>query len=353
MAIEIRLLKDDESALANNFFNEIYRSHRSMEDFRWEFIDGPKGKAIYVIAVDTDETSFVKVVGIQCAIPLELASVDGKTILTAKSEDTLVHPGYRGQKIFERMYERLFDECRKAGVKYIWGFTPALKAFERLGFEVPFKASQALLVLKPWTAYKHLVSLNPENRIRDKLKIFGLAILSYANSCKRLFIGPTNGLSETKPADKKSTIKNFYSPSSLHFLHQDDAYLNWRLIQHPLRDTYKNFVDANRSEADILVSIRKDVGNVEQIMFASTLSAAEKLKYLRKIVDVFSQHHVSVVRFLAFENNAAMKEQITLLEKLGFVHLRRGNYFVWKSLGENTISVASVFFSRLFTQGIT
>src|SRR6478609_6485041 len=115
MPITIRLLQDHEVELANIFFNKVYQTNRPIENFKWEFLNGPFGKAIYTIAVDDSTTTHTKIVGIQCAIPIELISSKGKIVLTAKSEDTLVDPSYRGQKIFERMYELLFEECKKAG----------------------------------------------------------------------------------------------------------------------------------------------------------------------------------------------------------------------------------------------
>jgi GNAT superfamily N-acetyltransferase len=179
MAIEIRLLQDDELYFANRFFNETYKTNRSDKDFTWEFLNGPAGKALYVAAIDTAVTDRLKIVGIQCAIPLEMMCNDGTIILTAKSEDTLVDPAYRGQKLFERMYDLLFQASRDRGIKYIWGFTPAVKAFERIGFEIPFQASQALLVKRPLEASKYLSSLNAKNKRLDRLKILLLCFASY------------------------------------------------------------------------------------------------------------------------------------------------------------------------------
>jgi len=185
MAIQMKLLKDEELPLANQFFNDVYKTNRSFETFRWEFIDGPFGKAIYVGAID-DTFPQTKVVGIQCAIPIELISTSGKIVLTAKSEDTLVDPSYRGQKIFEKMYDVLFEESKKAGIKYIWGFTPAEKAFSRIGFDIPFKTQQALAVTQPMNAYRYLASLNTQNKRKQKIQIFGLSALTWM---KTLFTG--------------------------------------------------------------------------------------------------------------------------------------------------------------------
>jgi GNAT superfamily N-acetyltransferase len=356
MAIEIRLLAESENELANKFFNEVYRTNRTIENFQWEFIQGPRGKAIYVVAIDTLEKSFVKIVGIQCAIPLELMSVDGRYILTAKSEDTLVHPGYRGQKLFEKMYDLLFEECKKAGIKYIWGFTPALKAFERLGFEAPFKTTQALLVFKPIKAFRHLKNLNPANKFLDEFKIFVLMIVSCIVGLKRLFIKTASmPLEEVIPSSKEDIVKTFYAQkSNLYFLRMNDAYLNWRLLKNPFGNTYKNFRNENPKvpAADILINVRAELSYIEQMLFSSTVNSSERLHLVKSALNKLEKTGTPAVRVLCFNNNVEMMNQIRLLKKAGFLHLERGNYFVWKPLDESRlISPGDIFFSRLFTQG--
>jgi GNAT superfamily N-acetyltransferase len=354
MAIEIQLLKETEATLANNFFNDIYKAERTIENFRWEFFNGPNGKAIYVIAIDTDETNFRKIVGIQCAIPIEFMKSDGTCVLTAKSEDTLVHPDYRGQKLFERMYAVLFDECRKAGIHYIWGFTPAKKAFERLGFEIPFSTSQALLVFKPFKAFSHLVKLNSKNKLIDKIKISGLTIVSFLAGLKRSFI--VEGKISWQAADLKSKegiIQTFYKNTSRYFLRQNDAYLQWRLEKNPFGNQYKNFQSGNPvAEADVLINTRAEISYIEQVLFSQTLTERQKLQIIRKTIDTIKNTGACAIRVLCFPNNDDMQDQINLLKKTGFVYLERGDHFVWKQLGQdNLIDVKDVFFSRLFTQG--
>ena len=108
MTVSVRLLRQGEERLANDMFNRIYHSDRSIEDFEWEFIKGPFGKSIYVVAVESDG-DLIKIIGIQCAIPMELVR-NGEVLLTAKSEDTLIDPSFRGMRIFEKMFDLLFED---------------------------------------------------------------------------------------------------------------------------------------------------------------------------------------------------------------------------------------------------
>lgn len=354
MAIEIRQLKDSELALANDFFNSIYQTKRSFENFSWEFINGPEGKAIYIGALDTDAGN--SIVGIQCAIPLALMDTKGNSILTAKSEDTLVDPAYRGQKIFERMYDVLFEECKKAGIKYIWGFTPALKAFERIGFQAPFHSRQGLLAFSPIKTYFFLKNLNSKNKLIDKFKIMALSFGSMLIGLKRIFV--TSSAYEVKKIElnsKTELIKKLYGDSKYFFINQDLKYQQWRLIQNPFGNNYTNYQFLNKENnviSDVLINVRENVSYIEQLYFHNGLKEEHKKQILKTIVIEIRKSKAPFIRTLCFNTNEELQSQISLLKTIGFTILDRGNYFVWKSLeSQNSITPEKLFITRLFTQG--
>lgn len=351
MAVTVRLLTDNELPLANDFFNRIYKTNRSLKNFEWEFVNGPAGKAIYVGAVDATTGS---VVGIQCAIPLEFIKSDGTIVLTAKSEDTLVDPAYRGQKLFERMYELLFSECKNAGIKYIWGFTPALKAFERIGFSAPFRTSQALLSVNPLRAYKHLSNLNTSNKFKDKFKIFGLSWLSFIKQAGRTGGDGKILLKESAHYDKDEILKSFYGDGHFFFVRQNTSYNQWRLELNPFGNEYHTllFEKNGNTVADAIVNVRSGVSYIEQVLFSKHLSDTECTSVIRQLIQFLRSKQTPLIRALCFAHNEDGKRMIRLLKKAGFTYLDRGNYFVWKSLDVNeAVSVPSLFLSRLFTQG--
>src|SRR6185295_7655042 len=102
MNIRIRLMVDSDTKSVNEVYNKAYGNIRPDSFFNWEFIDSPWGKAIYVIAEDLDKQGN-KIIGTQSAIPIVMTDGE-KELLTGKSEDTFVHPDYRGQKLFDKMY---------------------------------------------------------------------------------------------------------------------------------------------------------------------------------------------------------------------------------------------------------
>lgn len=354
MAIEIRLLKEDEIALANDFFNSIYKTNRSLDNFKWEFVNGPSGPAVYVVAIDDSITTQKRIVGIQCAIPIELSDAKGNIILTAKSEDTLVDPAYRGQKIFERMYELLFDECRKAGIKFIWGFTPAKKAFERIGFEIPFQAHQGLMVFNPFRSYSHLSKLNPQNKLIDKVKITGLTFLSMITSIKLSFIASLKlRIEEVSMNSVMENIRAYNPHSKLYFLNMNKEYLDWRIARNPYHNQYENYqvYSNDKFRAEVIVNFREHgLSYIESIHFADHVSHEHRKGILLAIVKQMRKRS-KFIRLLCFGTNEELQLQEDFFRQCGFVILKRGGHFVWKSLTETKLDPNNLYLTRLFTQG--
>lgn len=359
MSVEIRKLRPEELPLANDFFNRIYGSARTFDDFKWEFMDGPAGPAVYVGAIDTSVKDTLKVVGIQCAIPLWMRTPEGQEILTAKSEDTLVDPDYRGQAIFDRMYQLLFEECRTIGIKYVWGFTPAFKPFVKVGFQLNFKSSQLLFVQRPVSAFHYLASLNPKNTAMDRFKIFGLSLLSKALTLKAALHVNRGRL--TVQVESNSGIANEYSvahdasSNGLLRLMENKAFLHWRMVENPLTD-YRRLIFRNPAAemvADVIISHRKHVGYIERMIFDSSLSAAEKKEVVIHSLKVLEELKLPLVRFLGFEGNEVNRSELQLLSEVGFFKVNRGNWFVWKCLDDDfKHRPEDVFLNRLFSQGV-
>src|SRR5690606_2486804 len=328
------------------------KTNRSIADFNWEFMEGPWGPAIYVIAVDESETRYTKVVGIQCAIPIELKSSGGKVLRTAKSEDTLVDPAYRGQKIFERMYDLLFESCRQAGIQYIWGFTPARKAFERIGFEIPFMANQALLALNPVKSYRYLSALNPANRAVDKMKIAALSLLSRLTAMKAGTLPSSPDISFR--AEDIAPIDDIVGNTpDLYYLNMDRRYVEWRMVRNPFGNDYRTyrFYHQEKPVANAIINLRKNgIGYLEQVLFLNEPPVLHRKIVIRQLVDLMRKE-AHTIRVLCFDVNDALKSQQELLATCSFTLLKLGSFSVWKADGPPDVRPTQLFLSRLFTQG--
>lgn len=360
--ISYDLLEESEINRVNDFYNRIYGEKRTNENFFWEFFSGPAGKAIYIVAKDVNSN---QIVGTQCAIPLFLANNQGKKILSAKSEDTLIDPKYRGQNIFENMYTLLFEECKKSDIQCIWGFTSAKKPFNKVGFDTPFAHSQSLLVQNIPQSYAYLSTLNLKNKITDKLKIFGLTVLSKLISVKTFLsinpilngytikIGTKNEIDDLNPLLISANSNN----KDIFFIFQDMEYLNWRIKNNPNHNKIYNFCFFNNGKivSNIIFNLHKgNVWYLVQSLFDKNISDFHKIQMLTySIKHLNKKENIALIRSWNFQNTPIGLSEILILKKSGFIHLNRGIYLVWKNLNtKENIKPENFLLSRMATQGV-
>ena len=370
MSLEIRLLRDDEHQKAVDFYNsaksvdhKIQRDKRNYDGFEWEFMNGPFGKAIYVVAVEILPDGLQKIVGTQCAIPIMMCDSKGNKILSAKPEDTYLditaQLKYRKRDILGEMFELLVTECKKIEIHFFWGFTMVTSTFKRVGFSTPFTSFHGLLVSSPISAYKYLSKRNPNNRPIDLVKIFGLSIVSYFLGLKRKFILSSSDL---KVIDKEINNELFYKDTknqysgTFYSIFQTDEYLSWRIFQNPSGIQYKLLQFKDRTEnyvGEIIYSYKEQVAFIDQMAFCATASPKTKGQAISlALCDILKNKEISIIRFAGYKHNSINMSEISLLEKFGFLFINKGTYFVFRNISDMDIKPEQIILSRLYTQGI-
>ncbi len=121
-----------------------YYPYRDVEVLKWQFFD-PELPAESVLIGAFDGSTLI---GTQAFIPIK-AWWDGREILVAQSELTLLLPQYRGGRIFKKLYDAGVEICEEEGFSCILGFTTALKPFASVGFSILGPLYVELLVLSP------------------------------------------------------------------------------------------------------------------------------------------------------------------------------------------------------------
>jgi hypothetical protein len=348
--IVIRLLGEGDIRQVNALYQKAYQIDRSNEKFKWEYQQGPAGRAIYVVAVDPETN---RVVGTQCAIPLYVTNASGERILTAKSEDTLVDSGYRGRNIFERMYALLFDECRKARIVAIWGFTYAIKPFRKLGFDIPFHCDFGLIAFNFTGAYKYFEGLKDKRSLAEKIKIAGLMAASRMKYILRIVSASIEGYKMSN--DMQVSLEDLIpSERGVFFLLHDLKFLGWRLRDNPYpnKHLYYSLVDdSGKQTASVICSHSGNVAYIMHMFFAPELPEQTKEHFLNAVVGDLSRK-TTVLRFWGFIHNDTGRREVELLKKAGFVFTNQGISFVWKKLDEtSSLNVNNFALSRMAAQG--
>lgn len=353
--IEVRLARDDEYERINDLYNKAYGNIRPFQHFRWEFMDGPAGKAIYIIAVDKDKD---QIVATQCAIPLYMSGPAGERILTAKSEDTYVDPAYRGLKIFDRLYEVLFKECKAAGIQTIWGFTYALKPFRKVGFDIPYSQLQGVYVNDIMKAYGILAGLNAENKLKQKLMIAGLCIASRLKAVVSSTATDGYTIHEELIRDKASAYPKQEWQNGTYTLWQDATYTQWRITDNPYPNEYHELTISRpdgTAVANVLVNVRRNgSGYIEQIILRDGTTAADVKAAARAAIAHLKKAGVSLIRFWGFDYNEPLRREVSILEGCGFIFIRKGTGFVWYDYNKDNAAMIDpmrIHISRIYTQG--
>ncbi|MEY4602868.1 MAG: hypothetical protein RIT43_160 [Bacteroidota bacterium] len=352
--VTYRLATEKDYPNINDFHNRLYRKSRSIEQFLWEFHDSPAGPSVYVIAEDGD-----RIVGTNCVIPVDLRTFDGKTIRSGKSEDTLVDPEYRGQNIFNAIYEFLFEECRKQNIAVIWGFTAAKKPFAKLGFEIPFDNGQSLAVGRMIPAYSFLVSLNPKNTLKEKIKIFGLCVMSRLKVLKDSFrnksgLGNFEIVEVNEPIELNNILEKMNSDKGF-FINQDIRFQSWRIYTNPnyLKVRTFHFYQKGELLASFIYNIdAKGVAYCCHSLFHPSLDSASGIRMIKYSRKKLFRENVCLIRHWSFEHTAPNRTELSLLSESGFIYLKRGIGFVWKPLKDELPQAKDFYLSRIAAQGV-
>lgn len=339
--IECFLISDNDVQEVVEFYNAIHKTQRTISNFEWEFKRGPAGPAIYIIAKDIVLNI---IIGTQCAIPIFMVDGNGNEFLTAKSEDTLIHPNYRGKGIFEMMYAKLIEECKQNGIVAFWGFTSAVKPFSKLGFTIPFIHTQTLKAFDVINSYRYLSSLNKNSRFLHKLKILGLCFYSKYNTF--------NNLKRIDNYQEKFKCRIIDSFDELNYpekvnvgieefgLLLNKEFLKWRISNNPY---YLNNITIEYTEKGKPVGyltyteIFNGIWVLANEVYSQVLHSDSRIYMLFNSLQVLKNSNISnfyLIRTYEFTHNDFSVGLLDLKEKNGFTHLNKGISFVWLTLDD-------------------
>jgi hypothetical protein len=369
MPLEIRLLNDSEYREVNDFYNNTSninrlapKKPRTYDEFCWEFVNCPNGKAIYSGAWEIDEGKKPKLAGVLCVIILKMIAEEGKEMLTAKGESVLIDFNalvkYKKTDILKELFSVLIAECRNKGIEFLWGFNTIPASYKRLGFENPFKSFHGIIVLNPFKAYKNIASLKSADTLWGRLKILAFSVLAYLFSMKRVFIISRKNKYTVnfELSENKTLFQNASSPGKLIFLLQDKEFLNWRISENPHPAKYKSyqFFDHTIMVAQVICSVKDEVAFIEQTLFDKKLTKKNIHYLLKYVLRSLQKEKICLVRFTGFKNNSLNRREIDLLKNAGLILTGKGEWFTFKNLSDNSlINPENIYFSRMYKQGVS
>lgn len=361
--LQIRLATKKDIIAINKFHNEIYKLNRTATQWNWEYGDSALKEGFFAIALVDG-----KIIGTQALIPIDII-IDNKIVLSAKSEETLIHPLYRGIGVFDKMYDFLIPIAKNAGISFIWGFTPAVKPFYRVGFKSPKVTGQFYAPLSFQISGGVFSNIEKTGFIKKyfyKL-VYPLAVLRfkiYNNfNCQVKPLKSHHKIQEITSfsRDIKSLSYAFSERWQVPTVNRSQEYLSWRILNNPYcKSRILIFSEKERVLGMICFSITENlegyivdliaVPSVEfstdaDLVISSLLSQAA---YEMKACGAIS------IRGWCFGSNQFSQVLRRVTKRLGYLHINRGEPMVIYAVDDNLEQIENFsesYLSRILTEG--
>lgn len=352
--ISYHLAGRDDAALLVNFHNSYYKTTRSPEQWLWEYASRSPEKTTFSYAKQGE-----KIIATQGMIPIILG-VSGKKVLSGKSESTLLLPDYRGTQTFTNLYEFAVEECIRKGLRFIWGFTLATKAFDQFGFA---SYPDIFLMMRPGNILTGVTNRLKKNK---PLKILIGSTVKYISTylthrikysepsynVKNDFI-LKQGMCYEPDIEKLFSRLTVQQNNNLISLCYKKEYLDWRVRQNPfLRYDEFQVYDGSDLKAYAIVASGDGVVTISDI--TSEDPAATTLL----IQNIINKHkrQTGEFRFLGNAKDILSQDIFNQLANYGFVIDKQWN-LVLRDLtgGEYTqiFDIKNWHINALWTEGVS
>ena len=273
------------------------------EYFEWIYEKNPQGKPIVVFALDEKKDS---IIGIETIVPMNLW-INKKSIKSALSCNSAVHPDFRNKGIFGMLIDEIQKLAREEKFSCIYGVPNrnshhvfVKRGFSEIGklkiYGKPFKISKYFgnhSILKP------LDYLIKKGKDQIKLESFKEDFDSRYDDLfnKKIMI---NGIITTKNKD----------------------FLNWRYKQHPTRE-YETFSFHEKNELLSYIILRKTTYEKKQVVVIVDFVIHPKIieyegitKFVFSVLNNYQDDCVAVITTI----NPEFRE-FNVLKNIGFMSI--------------------------------
>ena len=228
-----RLYQQGDEYLIKNLYENVFNIPKPLELWRWRYLDNPTGSVAILLATSNEDGSLVGQYTV-CPIWMKIGNQD---VIGALSLDTMVHPNFRGQKMFTKIAEELYQQIATNGIPIVYGFPneQSHKGLTKyLGWYDLVKSIP--IYVRPIKFYSLIKKF-----VRSE------AIASLISSITKLGYHFLYGLRGKKYRHYSvATLPNFdegvnwlwqqASPIAPILVRRDYSYLNWRYSSHPTND---------------------------------------------------------------------------------------------------------------------
>lgn len=269
-----RYERGDELGI-NQLYYEITGRERSVEQWRWQWMEAPAGPGDIFVIVDNEHDG--RIVGHHGVMPIRFANGDDD-LLFGKTENTMLLPSYQDKLVYLR-HEKNFKEQyehRYHALFSTMGPSAAIRLRKALGYSSPVEWRASFLrasriPLKPTLSW--LTALVLREVIRAKKAGTGSKQIS-----QRLVAA---GFLEPLQAAKSEFLKGFWRLARGHqgiTPSRDQEDLNWRFWTNPYKPHYLLQVDEVNLCGYAVVSVSEWQCKLEDVLvLPNTVQAYDEL----------------------------------------------------------------------------
>jgi len=289
--------------------------------FEYEYRTYRPDKYVYVVAKDESG----RIVGSQSFMPY-LLNVNGKTLLTGRSERTKVSPAFWAQRLFPNLMEECVQRGRAHGMEFIWGATMAINAFQRVGFLFHHDyIERAICCIKPAQAILDFARFSDEKKKLRLAKIMTLPISVLVNSAF-YYVKTKRKLIFREELIDFSDLDQLYlrikGKRNLVYLVQDEQFRRWAYELDRGRSYLRIY---GYSDRELVGYVILDTSGRKMALLADF--AALDSQILRSLIAEARArlvHHHHTFLFASYNfRNAAIQRVISGLYQSGFVPINR------------------------------
>ena len=306
--------------------------------WRWMYKDNPAGNGWIWLAEDEG-----KIVGQYAVIPI-IMKVGAKIIVAAQSLDTMTHPDYRRQKMFEMLAQKAYQDAAANGVFIIYGFPNQFSHpgfINKLGW---FDISATKVMLKPFN-WRNAVKLKVENRFMQIFLAAGVGLV-FNELFWRIQKAPViEGLTITQITSFDERFDEFWpricDQSQIMVMRNRD-YLNWRYSTPDAN--YSVFAaEKDNQICGYLVLHYRIQNSVKRSTIFDVIATSEEIMHclISKAMEESRQRGMDVVVYSSITNKTYQR----ILKRNGFMPLPfiNGGYF---SIYSSSPAISKEFLSN-------
>lgn len=226
----IRTYEQGDEEAIKELYEYVFNVPMSLELWRWRYLDNPTGRVTILLAFSKEDQTLAGQYAL-CPVTMKLGSQE---LIGALSLDTMVRPDFRGQNMFTKMADDLYQRILSDGIPLIFGFP---NSQSHIGFTKYLGWKDLVTTLPIYvrplkfsSLLRKIIKSELLSNLLDPLAKLSYKIIKgpYGTSYRQYIVKKLTGFDE-----RFNILWQQVSEIAQILVCRDRDYLNWRYTSHP------------------------------------------------------------------------------------------------------------------------